>query len=214
MLHDEHYPSGHDAPERSVMCSNAESVRNLAGWLGKRFRDSRTVLDFGAGMGEFASALRDQGLPDVRCCESSDVAAEAARGRGFDVVSDLSAVPAASLDLVTAVEVLEHLLEPESVLRSIRAALRPGAALFLTTPNVRGLRARLDGPAWREATRPFHVILYSWRAARALLERAGFQSVERIVFSPPSGAGARNWLWTRCSQSTGLYGGLRIVARA
>lgn len=213
VVHEEHYPAGLETAAESVMCSNAVSVRNLARWLRRRFPPGNQVLDFGAGIGELAAALREAGMPDVRCCESALAAAQAARARGFDVVASLEDVPTAAVDLVTSIEVLEHLLEPQVVMREVRRILRPGGALFLTTPNVRGLRARLDGPDWREATRPYHVLLYSFAAARRLLEQVGFASVERVVFSPPTGAGTRNWLWTRCSQATGLYGGLRIVAR-
>jgi 2-polyprenyl-3-methyl-5-hydroxy-6-metoxy-1,4-benzoquinol methylase len=38
-------------------------------------------------------------------------------------------------DLVLLVEVIEHLTEPDAVLREIHRVLKPGGRLFLTTPN-------------------------------------------------------------------------------
>jgi SAM-dependent methyltransferase len=51
----------------------------------------------------------------------------------------------ASLDVVSIVDVVEHVTDAHSLLRSARRVLRPGGALYLTTPHERGLFARTLG---------------------------------------------------------------------
>jgi 2-polyprenyl-3-methyl-5-hydroxy-6-metoxy-1,4-benzoquinol methylase len=41
-----------------------------------------------------------------------------------------------SFDVVVAIEVLEHVLDPRLLLNSLYSKLKPGGMLFLTTPNV------------------------------------------------------------------------------
>jgi SAM-dependent methyltransferase len=53
---------------------------------------------------------------------------------------------AGSFDVVTAIEVLEHLIDPVSVLKEIRALLKPGGISFLATGNAQPYRDRL--PSW------------------------------------------------------------------
>jgi hypothetical protein len=115
--------------------------------------------------------------------------------------------------LVIGIEVLEHVPDPFSILEALRTKLKPNGMLFLTTPNAKGLAARLYGRDWREADNPFHLVLFTRRALRQLLSRSGFKEMETIRFSPLGDVSMARWLVHRGLQALDLYGGLRVLAR-
>ena len=170
------------------------------------------VLDFGASTGQFAGMLRALAgaIDGVEIAE--EARKEAKKRYGFDFKSDVSELPGASYDWVIAIEVLEHLLDPETALKQMRELLKPGGGLFLTTPNANGLAARLYGRRWREATNPFHLILFTYSALNALLMRSGYERIRPVIYSPVGDVSVWRGSLHRALQLLRLYGGLRIVA--
>ncbi len=100
-----------------------------------------SVLELGCADGYFSAALMSEGFKVVGL-EAQSSFAETARARGVDVRNvDLNEVGAlASLgtefDAVLAMDVLEHLVDPESAVRALATVLKPGGQLIITGPNV------------------------------------------------------------------------------
>jgi 2-polyprenyl-3-methyl-5-hydroxy-6-metoxy-1,4-benzoquinol methylase len=67
--------------------------------------------------------------------------------RSYDGVS--IGAPDGSFDLVVMVEVIEHVLPKETLLREIHRVLKPGGRLFLTTPNPECWTLRFESAIWR-----------------------------------------------------------------
>jgi 2-polyprenyl-6-hydroxyphenyl methylase/3-demethylubiquinone-9 3-methyltransferase len=102
------------------------------------------ALDVGCGGGLLSEGLARRGarVLGIDLAEENLAAARAhAAGRGIDVeyrrtsVEGLAASEPASFDVVTCLEVLEHVPEPASVVAACAAALRPGGAAFFSTLN-------------------------------------------------------------------------------
>jgi SAM-dependent methyltransferase len=93
-----------------------------------RVRPGDRVLDVGASDGRFGRKL-----PEGVCYEALDVDPRVPADH-----RSLSSVESASMDVVTCFETIEHLSLDEAfdLLRGIARVLRPGAVLFLSTPNV------------------------------------------------------------------------------
>lgn len=140
------------APSRDLHGIQAHAARlvaadDLAG---------RIVLDVGCGFGWFELYALDYGVRRVIGLEPDDGELETARRHinderaAFTVGSatDLP-LPDASVDTVVCWEVLEHLPQgsESAAFAEFGRVLRPGGALYLSTPYA-SWRARLLDPAW------------------------------------------------------------------
>lgn len=96
-----------------------------------------------------------------------------------DIDRVLPTLPDASRDVVFAISVLEHLWEPQELLRHCHRILRPGGVLLVNVPTWLGRRA-LELSAFRLGLSPAvemddHKAYYSTRDLWPLLVRAGFR---------------------------------------
>ena len=102
------------------------------------------VLDLGAGQGAWAERLKRAGYEVVAVEQNR----EAFRVSGVPVVkADLNGDFASSVegpfDVISAIEVIEHLENPRHLLRQVKRLLAPGGRVFITTPNVENTAARV-----------------------------------------------------------------------
>jgi 2-polyprenyl-3-methyl-5-hydroxy-6-metoxy-1,4-benzoquinol methylase len=110
-----------------------------------RQRAFRRHLDIGAGGGELIQLFRDRLGTASAACDYTDELMKLA-GQRVDI-ADLNVqplpYPAASFDIVTATEVIEHLADFRRVVREIHRVLNPGGVCILSTPNILNLNSRL-----------------------------------------------------------------------
>jgi SAM-dependent methyltransferase len=103
------------------------------------------ALDLGTGRGAMAERLQIKGFQIL----AVDISASWFEANTPHVTLDLnqpdfsSKLGIGSFDLITAIEVIEHLESPINFLRNVSRLLAPSGIAILTTPNVDSLPARL-----------------------------------------------------------------------
>lgn len=141
----------------------------------ERYRSLNRWLDLGCGAGTLLQAAVDGGWQAIGT-EVAPAAVQAARAAGLDVrlgeTGDLD-LRSAGFDVVSMVEVIEHVHDPHALLGEAARMVRPGGALYLTTPHGRGISARLLRTRWSVVTPPDHLQLLSIHGLRAALDDAG-----------------------------------------
>jgi predicted TPR repeat methyltransferase len=148
------------------------------------------ILDVGAGRGKLGEAMRARG----NVVHGIELDADAARvaGARLDFVHCGDATRTAELpetiaaggyDRVVFADVLEHVLDPSTLLLAARPLLRPGGEVLVSLPNVATwtMRLRLLAGDFTYGDSGVldrtHLRFYTRRTARALLESCGLEVV-------------------------------------
>jgi len=109
----------------------------------EEFRIKATVyLDLGCGDGQIAERVAWMvGVKEVYGADIDSEVLENAKLRGIktfnlDLSKDKIPLNDNSVDLVTAFEVIEHLINPDNMLKEVFRVLKEGGHLLLSTPNL------------------------------------------------------------------------------
>lgn len=149
----------------------------------RRHTSKGRLLDVGCAHGYLLNAARVHF--EVRGIELSSCSREYARKQlGLTVDAATlreAAYPDAHFDVVTMVDVIEHLTDPLADLRDAHRILKPGGVLYLVTPDLSGLAAKLLRGRWW-GLRPAHLYYFDPKTMSAMLEKAGFETLETRSF--------------------------------
>ena len=138
------------------------------------------LLDVGCALGFMLQEAKAAGW-DPAGVETSEFAAHyAAEHAGCPVFAGTlqeAAFAADSFDVVTLMDVIEHVPDPPSLMTEIYRVLRPRGVVFLVTPNFSSFFVRLYGPRAYGVWPDQHVVYFQPSTMAKLLRRAGFASV-------------------------------------
>jgi 2-polyprenyl-6-hydroxyphenyl methylase / 3-demethylubiquinone-9 3-methyltransferase len=159
----------------------------------------KSVLDVGCGAGLMCEPLARMGgaVTGVDAApENIAVAADHARGQGLAIdyrCADVATL-AGQFDLVTSMEVVEHVTDPAAFIAALASLLAPGGLMILSTPNRTPL-SRLALIAVGEGLGQIPKGTHNWSQFLtpdeliAFLEAAGMSVVSQsgLAFNPAKG---------------------------
>lgn len=159
----------------------------------KEHVSGRTILDVGCGDGTFLSTLSNEW--SKQGVEPSRSGARLSQQRNLDVAcTTLDATTKAyEVDLISALDVIEHVVDPHSFVKSLKRSLRKGGVVLLLTGDADAYAARIAGPQWSYLKWCGHISVFSQAGLRQLLEAHGFEVLASRRCEHPSSPGAVAW---------------------
>lgn len=154
-----------------------EAAKKAGGLVGN-------YLEIGPDIGYIVQeAAREPGFEHLYLFEPNLAVHEqlsAAAGDKLHTISpamdDLSAVPDGSVGMAVMIHVLDHVLDPLTMLKNVRAKLREDGVLLIVTHNEASLLRKVMGTRWP----PFclqHPEIYNPKSITGLLNRSGYEEV-------------------------------------
>ncbi len=139
------------------------------------------LLDVGCGSGYYLNEMRELGW-SVEGLDPDENAVKVSRERyGLKVrqgtLEDLR-LDSQSFEAITVNHVLEHILDPFSLVRECHRILKPGGLLLVSCPNPQGLGHRIFRERWQHFDTPRHVYLFSAENLRRIAFSCGFGEVK------------------------------------
>lgn len=137
------------------------------------YKSSGRLLDIGAGSGILVSEAIKMGF-DAVGVEPSQWLQGQAKKEKLPVFLGTFPNPniAGNFDIITVIDVLEHVSDPVELLRGVAGALAPKGVGVIVTPNVTSLAARIMRWKWWHY-RIAHIGFFNRRTLALALERAG-----------------------------------------
>jgi SAM-dependent methyltransferase len=159
--------------------------RRVSRWANS-FSTPGSAFEVGCGNGLMLAILRDLGWR-VAGSERSEAAARIPREQhGLRVLAGglISIDPAEQFDLLLMIQVLEHLEDPRSVLRTLTARLKPEGKLIIGVPNFSSWQSRFGRDTWFHLDVPRHLHHFTLRGLIELVRQHGLD-VESVSFVSP-----------------------------
>jgi SAM-dependent methyltransferase len=153
----------------------------------------RRILDVGCGNGAFLKALSSAwskwGL------EPSRSGAQMAVARNLIVnCGTLETCPEPQqIDVLAALDVVEHLVNPHAFIESCKQRLAPGGLVLLVTGDADSWAARTAGSQWSYIRWCGHVSVFSGVSLQHLLRSHGFEILTWLRCDHPASPGGLAW---------------------
>jgi SAM-dependent methyltransferase len=169
-----------------------EFYRSLENLLKSSVR-GRKILDVGCGDGTFLSTLSQDWTK--RGLEPSVSGAALSRAKELDVVCGTldESIGAERVDVISALDVIEHVPDPHNFIESLKKHLQPGGTILLLTGDSDSYPARVAGARWSYLRWCGHISIFSGSGLRKLLQSHGLELIAWQRCEHPSSPGPLAW---------------------
>lgn len=156
-----------DIAERVIRRDAKQSIEKIL-----RFKTScSSMLDVGCGRGFFLDEAKKVGF-DVYGIDSSQRVVKYARETlGLNVLKKdiMSFRPSRTFSVIILSQVIEHFSNPRSIINSCLSLLEPNGLIYIATPNIASLSARITKEGFNYLCPPEHLSYFSKKTLETLL---------------------------------------------
>ncbi|QAA82213.1 class I SAM-dependent methyltransferase [Aequorivita sp. H23M31] len=158
------------------------SLRNKTSLIFKQNSGIGSLLDVGAGTGEFLKVARSKGWK-VQGMEPSSKAAILAKAKDLELKNSLSDFKGEQFDVVTLWHVLEHIPDLEETINKLSSLVKLNGTLIIAVPNFKSFDASHYGKFWAAYDVPRHLWHFSKLAIEKLFrENFELERIEPMIF--------------------------------
>lgn len=160
--------------------SYAREAENIANYFSGKKPYEIDVLDFGMGWGFWSLMVKAFGYNSYGF-ELSESRRNYAQRMGIEVISDIESLMARQFDYINMEQVLEHVAEPQILLKMLSDRLKDGGVLKVAVPNGEGMKKNLADAQWQASKDPLHPLehinCFNYRSLRSLGEQVGLEYI-------------------------------------
>ncbi|MDO8269809.1 MAG: class I SAM-dependent methyltransferase [Candidatus Levybacteria bacterium] len=173
-----------------------------------KYKKGNSILDVGCFAGFFLELAKQSGWKIVHGIEPSTWAKMIAKGRGIEIVGET--IQSAKLkksfyDVITLWDVIEHLPNPDETIDILKTSLKKNGIIAIGTPDIESPIAKILKERYPYLVR-MHIILYSRKTLRYLLEKHGF----RVLYTKSYGRTFPvSYIIDRIPFNDGLFGEIK-----
>jgi 2-polyprenyl-3-methyl-5-hydroxy-6-metoxy-1,4-benzoquinol methylase len=136
-----------------------------------------TILDIGAGVGDFLSVCKNDGWQTIGI-EPSEKAKNIAKSKGVSFVENLSELEDHSFDIITMWHVLEHVPNLEEQIAELKRLIKPNGTIIIAVPNFKSFDAKHYGQFWAAFDVPIHLWHFSKTAIQKLFAKEKLELIK------------------------------------
>ncbi len=155
-------------------------VRALSAAINKAGANRNHFLDFGAGVGGFAQAVKRSGsFGSVAVFDPDSEITTAVSSSDIEVYSGtIEDLPDCYFDAVSMNDVIEHVFDPGDLLKSLHSKLTDNGILFIVTPNSASIEYDLLNTKSRSVGPPEHMQYFRPSSISLLLKDSLFSLID------------------------------------
>lgn len=146
----------------------------------ERYKKKGRLLDVGCALGYFVQLAHRYGF-DAYGCDPSPYAIQEAKNLVGSKVREGTlqslSFPKNSFDVITMLDVFEHLHDPKKDLAEVYKLLKPGGILFIATGDTDSALARILQRRWTFYIPPQHLLFFNRSTMTIILKETGFRPV-------------------------------------
>lgn len=148
----------------------------------ERQPQGKTLLDIGAGTGDFLVAAKNRGWT-VSGIEPNEEARKRAHEKSIQLVENFQTLPNQKFDVITMWHVLEHIPNLSETIQKLHELLNPNGVLIIAVPNYKSYDAQHYKEFWAAYDVPRHLWHFSQTSIKKLFRDAfELEKINPMVF--------------------------------